>query len=239
MAATLACAPDAVLSHETAAALWRIQTARPGDIHVSVPVGTSHELPGIVAHRRKGLGGQDVARRHNIPVTAPIRTLIDLATRVPPGPLEAAVNEADKLDLADPPSLRAALDARRGQPGTRPLRAILDRATFALTDSDLERRFLPIAERAGLPPPDTQSNVNGVRVDFHWPNLGLVVETDGLRYHRTAEQQSKDRLRDQRHAAAGLTPLRFTYWQVRYDPAHVEGTLRAVARRLVGPRQAA
>jgi hypothetical protein len=124
------------------------------------------------------------------------------------------------------------LDARKGQRGTGPLGAILDRSTFVLTDTELERYFLPIAARAGLAPPLTQKHVNGFRVDFYWPDLGLVVETDGLRYHRTAEQQFKDRLRDQAHTAAGLTPLRFTHWQVRYDPAHIEGTLSAVAHRL-------
>jgi very-short-patch-repair endonuclease len=69
-------------------------------------------------------------------------------------------------------------------------------------------------------------------VDFHWPDLGLVVETDGLRYHRTAAQQTRDRLRDQAHAAAGLTTLRFTHAQVRYEPEHVRATLAKVARRL-------
>jgi very-short-patch-repair endonuclease len=38
----------------------------------------------------------------------------------------------------------------------------------------------------------------------------LVVETDGLRYHRTAEEQTRDHLRDQAHTAAGLAGLRFT-----------------------------
>jgi very-short-patch-repair endonuclease len=75
----------------------------------------------------------------------------------------------------------------------------------------------------------TQEFVNGFRVDFYWPDLGLVVETDGLRYHRTPSQQTKDHVRDQAHIAAGLTPLRFTHWQVRYDPGHVERTLRAAA----------
>ena len=59
-----------------------------------------------------------------------------------------------------------------------------------------------------------------------------MVETDGLRYHRTPAQQAKDRVRDQAHAAAGLTPLRFTRAQVRFEPAHVRATLAAVVRRL-------
>jgi very-short-patch-repair endonuclease len=80
--------------------------------------------------------------------------------------------------------------------------------------------------------PETQRRVNGFRVDFFWPTLGLVVETDGLRYHRTAEQQARDRLRDQVHTAAGLVPLRFTHWQVRYEPRHVEGIIHATTGRL-------
>src|SRR3954454_16996930 len=170
----------------------------------------------LIAARRSTLEPDDVTECDGIFVTTPILTLIGLATRLPARPLEAAINEADKLDLVDPPTLRRALDTRKGQRGTRPLRAILDRSTFVLTHSELERRFVPIAARAGLPRPQTQRHLNRFRVDFYWPDLGLVVETDGLRYHRTAEQQLKDRLRDQTHTAAGRTPLRFTHWQVRF-----------------------
>jgi hypothetical protein len=109
-----------------------------------------------------------------------------IAPRVPRHALESSVNEADRLDLVDPETLRAAIEQRPGQPGTRPLRVLLDRDTFRLTESELERRFLPIARAAGLSPPRTQATVNGYRVDFNWPELGLVLETDGLRYHRTA-----------------------------------------------------
>jgi very-short-patch-repair endonuclease len=59
-----------------------------------------------------------------------------------------------------------------------------------------------------------------------------VVEVDGLRYHRTPAEQAHDLLRDQTYAAAGLTPLRFTHAQVRFEPNHVQSTLEAVARRL-------
>ena len=108
---------------------------------------------------------------------------------------------------------------------------LLDRNTFLLTDSELERRFIPIARRAGLREPFTGAIVSGFKVDFYWPDLGLVVETDGLRYHRTPAAQARDRLRDQAHAAAGITPLRFTHAQVRYEPGRVEEILRAVARQ--------
>jgi very-short-patch-repair endonuclease len=74
--------------------------------------------------------------------------------------------------------------------------------------------------------------VNGFEVDFHWPGLGLVVETDGFRYHRTAATQSRDALRDQTHTAAGLTTLRFSHWQVTHERARVRGVLALTADRL-------
>jgi very-short-patch-repair endonuclease len=173
----------------------------------------------------------ELATRAGIPLTSPIRTLVDLACLIESGPLERAVNEADRLDLVDPMRLREALEGLRG-PGVGRLRALLDRRTFRLTDSELERRFLALVRRAGLPLPRTRQWVNGHRVDFFWPEIGLVVETDGLRYHRTPAQQAKDRLRDQVHAAAGLTTLRFTHSQIRFEPEQVCETLAAVISRL-------
>jgi len=146
--------------------------------------------------------------------------------------LERAIDEADRLDLVDPESLRSALESYAGRRGVGRLRALLDRRIFRLTDSHLERLFLPLVAQAGLPAPLTRRRVNGFRVDFFWADLRLVVETDGLRYHRTPAQQTRDRQRDQAHLAAGFTPLRFTHAQVRYDPDHVRATLRAFARRL-------
>jgi very-short-patch-repair endonuclease len=86
-----------------------------------------------------------------------------------------------------------------------------------------------------MPTPVTGARLNGFKVDFHWPDLALVVEADGLRYHRTPARQARDRLRDQAHAAAGLTPLRFTHAQIRFEAEHVERTLLTVARRLRAP----
>jgi very-short-patch-repair endonuclease len=155
-------------------------------------------------------------------------TIVDLSARLSPRKLEAMVNEADKLDIVDPERLRQALEDRAGRPGVAVLRGLLDRQTFTLTDSALERLFLPIARRAGLPPPLTSQMVNGFKVDSYWPALALVVETDGLRYHRTPAQQARDRLRDQAHLTAGLRPLRFTHGQVKFEPAYVQAVLAAV-----------
>jgi very-short-patch-repair endonuclease len=186
----------------------------------------------LVVHRRPALCDRDVTVRYRIPVTTLVQTLVDLSTRLDRAARERAVSEADRLGLTTPAALRKALDSHPGKPGVAVLRTTLDRRTFRLTRSELERYFLPMAEQAGLPLPLTKRWVNGFEVDFYWPDLGLIVETDGLRYHRTPAEQARDRLRDQAHTAAGMTPLRFTHEQVRYEPDNVLATLIATVRFL-------
>jgi hypothetical protein len=231
-AAVLTCGPEAMLSHEGATGLWSMRLPAT-TIAVSVPAHVVRRRSGIVIHRRTDLGAGDRREKHGIPVTSPALTLVDAALSLTDSQLEAAINEADRLDVIDPESLRAELDSMPRRPGIGRLRSILDRRTFVLTRSRLEQLFLPIARGVGLPQPQTQVLLNGFEVDFFWPELGLVVETDGLRYHRTPAQQARDRLRDQAHTAAGLTPLRFTHAQIAFEPGHVRRVLEAVVRRLI------
>lgn len=233
MGAALACGSGAMLSHSSAAALWRIGKEQCGLVELSLPSPFHRHRPGLRIHRRPSLNLQrDLTREYGIPVTTPIQTLIDMSLRLDRAGIERIINEADKYNLAHPPQLREALDARGGEPGVAKLRFILDRRTFRLTKEELERRFLPLVRQVGLPTPLTGQWVNEFEVDFYWPDLGLVVETDGLRYHRTPAEQARDRLRDQTHTAAGLTPLRFTHEQVRYEAEHVLGVLQATAQML-------
>jgi hypothetical protein len=179
MAAVLACGPGAVLSDTSAAALWEIGAETTEGIEVSVPARSFRRRPGILVHRCTTI---DWTVEYGIPVTTVPATLSALATRLEVADIERAINEADKRNLITPAARRAVIE---GDPTAAALRRILDRRTLVLTDSELERRFLPIAAHAGLPPPQTGARLNGFKVDFFWPDLGLVVETDGLRYHRT------------------------------------------------------
>ena len=69
----------------------------------------------------------------------------------------------------------------------------------------------------------------GYETDFFFADLGLVVETDGLRYHRTPAQQARAAKRDQTHTAAGYRVLRFTHWQIAHAPNEVTDVLRRIA----------
>lgn len=237
MAAVLACGSGAVLSHGSAAALWGIGPL-PSGVEVTIPIASPRRRDGVRIHRRPNLLPSHSTVRKAIPVTNPVRTAIDLAVRLGPSGLERTINEADRLGLFDPEELAEALGAYPGVRGVGRLRSILGARTFRLTESELERRFLRIVEKARLPTPLTRQRVSGFRVDFFWPDLGLVVETDGLTYHRTPAQQARDRLRDQAHLAAGLTPLRFTHAQVRYESAYVRETLTSLVSRLRRARAA-
>ena len=219
-----------MLSHRAAGEHYGLLTALTVPIDITVPTDTTSQQRGVRTHRRDLLPHERTTHR-NIPITAPTSTLVDLAATLTVRELEAAINQADKLDLVTPEALRRALDEIPPRAGKPALVQLLDRATFTLTDSELERRFIPIARAAGLPEPLTQHHLHGYRVDFYWPDLGLVVETDGLRYHRTAEAQARDRERDQVLTAAGLTVLRFTHHQVRYEPSRVKAVLARVAQR--------
>jgi Protein of unknown function (DUF559) len=232
MAAILYCGDGAVLSHDSAAALLGIGFEESGRVEVSVRSSALRRHPELRVHRRPTLRGDEVGSSDRVPVTSPAQTIIDLAARHDRITVERMVDEADRLDLITPPKLRDELAHHGGEPGVARLRTWLDRRTFRLTRSRLERFFLPIAKDIGLPVPETKVWVNGFEVDFLWPDLRLVVETDSLRHHRTPAQQARDHLRDQAHAAAGFTPLRFTHEQVRYEPEHVRIVLGELARRL-------
>jgi very-short-patch-repair endonuclease len=225
MAAVLTCGTGACLSHESAAQLWRIRPLRPHRIEVTVPYARNPRRQAIRIHRRD-LDPGEMTIRNAIPTTVPLVAILDLAPRLDRVQLEAAIGDADKHGVMDPERLRARLPP--GRRGSGIVKRILDRHTYVLTHTELERRFLAIVRRAGLPLPAGQFRRGPHRMDFFWPELNLVVETDGLTYHRTAAQQSADLRRDHENAAAGLRTLRFSHAQIRYEPRHVERTLAAV-----------
>jgi very-short-patch-repair endonuclease len=102
LAAVLACGPTAVLSHRSAAILWEILPAESADGPPEVTVPRSRrgaEMAGIQHHRVKHLLECDRAVHQGIPVTSPLRTLLDLAaiasrggTREPGGERQAALH---------------------------------------------------------------------------------------------------------------------------------------------------
>ncbi len=232
LAAVLACGDEALLSHRSAAALWGlVRSSVERDIEIVMPDTVLRGRPGLRVHRRADLGAQHRREVDGVPVTDPISTLVDLASCAPEWQVGQAINAADRLGLVDSETLRATVPRLAPRPGKACIRRLV--GCDALTDSGLERKFLAIVRSTSLPLPQTQAMVSGYRADFYWPDLGLVVETDGWRYHRTPGEQATDQRRDQAHARGGLTTLRFGEEQIRYESRTVQRTLTAVFRRIL------
>lgn len=96
--AWLRIAPDAVVSHESALELFGLSDVIADEIHLSVP-RTRRRLvrqPGVTVHTTKRrLEGVDVAVREGVRVTAPARTIADVAEAgTAPEQVVAAVRQA-------------------------------------------------------------------------------------------------------------------------------------------------
>ncbi len=105
LAAVKACGPSAVLSHYSAAVVWRLVEWDGRLVEVTIPGTAPREHRGLYAHRSLRLGDPDIHHRHGIPVTSPARTLVDLAGRLGFVPLRRAVREAQARGLASIPDI--------------------------------------------------------------------------------------------------------------------------------------
>ena len=79
------------------------------EIEITVRVASPRRRAGIRVYRRPTLADRDVTERDGIPVTDLVRTFVDLASILKPRLVERSVNEADRLDLINPSTLRLEL----------------------------------------------------------------------------------------------------------------------------------
>jgi very-short-patch-repair endonuclease len=225
MAATLAA--GGLLSHATAAAAWEMLPAKGGLIHVTVHGDPGRKRrTGIRIHRRGTLEPQDRTTRRGIPVTTPMRTVLDMSTILDGRRLEQLLDRAERrLDFAE---LNAHLEAHPHRPGSSSLQAVLSHYTVGSTPtrSRLEETFLRLCDDHGLPRPETNTHIEGIECDFVWRDAQLIVEVDGYGFHRIRTVFVSDRERDVVLKLAGWTVLRFAYEHVTDRPGWVAAAIR-------------
>jgi very-short-patch-repair endonuclease len=207
-AAVLACGKGAVLSHRSAAELWKLLEPRIGTIHVTVAdTGGRRRRRGLAIHRSSSLTDADRTRIDGIALTTSARTIADL---------RRAGNEADlRRALAQASFKRLDVGEERSEERSR---------------SELERRFLRFCHGNRLELPLVNAALGPYAVDFHWPQAKLVVETDGWRAHRGRQAFEDDRARDVYLRSRGYEVLRFTWRQLEKDPSAVLSLLRRYLR---------
>jgi very-short-patch-repair endonuclease len=230
MAAVLACGPDAVLSHASAAALWDLRRSAAAYTDVTVPRTGGRKRPGIRIHRPRRLPRDEVTTRDGIPVTTPARTILDMAALLTRSRLEHLLDQAEIRELTDYRSLDAIARAHSGHHGAAKLqRAIATHyAGTNLTRSDLEILFKALCRQHALPEPRVNQTIAGKEVDFLFPAQRLIVETDSWRYHKTRHAFENDRARDVVTSLAGYRTLRFTDRRLERQPQTVAAAIAAI-----------
>lgn len=236
MAGVLDAGPRAVVSHEAAAALWRL----PGFPNGLVEVIRAHRGPSrasklAIVRRTCLLPDHHLTLVTGIPVTSVGRTLFDLVGTLRAGRSERALDNALARGLVTIRSLRVltAELAEHGRPGsTRMREMVAERSdSYSPPESGLESRFLAVIRSAGLPLPLPQRDLGGDRwvgrADFLYPELSLVVEVDSSIHHSAALDRAADARRDAELSDAGFTVRRFRDAQVWHQPGLVVDELRA------------
>ncbi len=208
----------AVLSHTSAARVWRMPLPHGQDdrLQVTVPRSCRRWAPTLAQVHRRTLHEADVALVEGVRVTSPARTLVDLASCLPMADAVAAADHSVREGLLSLAALDDRVRATRGPGSLKPrcLVALCDPAAESAIESLLRVEL----RLGGLPLPDLQLQIPTpagiVRVDFGWPRARLVVEVDGFAFHSDRAAYRRDRERGNALQLLGWRVLRFTWEQV-------------------------
>jgi len=236
MAAVLASGPDAVLSHYSASALWRLRPTSRTIIDVTCP-RKSRSWKGIRRHH-KALPPDEVTVREGIPLTTVPRTILDLAATEPLDVVKALLREMEYRELWDSLSLWDLIERYPGRRGIRKMKAALEGVKdepAGERKSRLEERFAPFLRQHRLPlcrfnDPITVGNKT-FQVDCHWPDLHQIVELDGWQGHKGRTAFREDRARDRILNVHGYSVIHLTWNQLDDEPEAIAADLRVLLSR--------
>jgi very-short-patch-repair endonuclease len=222
-AAILACGPSAVLSHESALALWGLWTMPPGPVQVTVVAGAARTRPGIVTYITSSIDRLEIRRCERLPVTSPARALLDVAPRMPPRQIEHTLDTAIERGLLSRTAMRELLTRHPRRNGTPVLRALLDpERPSSATWSRGEERLLQLLRRGGIPDPEVNQRQRRYTPDLVWRRERVLVEFDGWLYHSGKAAFERDRVRQNDLVIDdGWIVLRVTSEMVRSQPERV------------------
>ena len=193
IAATLT-APQSYLAHESAGACFGIRRfSAEYETVVRAGSGGPKRLGQVLIRRSKQLDGETTTYGR-VPITAPARTLIDLAPREPRLGVGRMFRETLRLKLATAREVAATLARHRGRRGTRLLWELTDRYSslpYSRCRSDAESRALEVLHDAGVEIPAVNVRVGGEEADLVWRRHRRIIEIDGPQYHQFSDEDSR------------------------------------------------
>ena len=236
MAAVLACGPDAVLSHRSAAELHGLVNRGGKWIDVTVPKRSARRHDGIRLHRSTTLRPQDITEVRGIRCTTIARALLDLGEVMPRRSIERACDQADVMREFDRFALDDQIARNPTRRGARVLGSVLNEhyVGSTMTASEFEEAMVAFCEAWRYPKPRVNYWIclddggPAIKADFAWPEHKVIVETDGVDTHLTRQAFERDRRKDLRLHAAAWRPVRVTSERLKYEPELVDRTLSAL-----------
>ncbi len=231
-AAVLACGTGAVLSHGSAASLWKY--VKDWSAPLEVTAKSDRRRPGITVHRATSLTHRDVTQQLGIPVTSPARTVLDMTPRLGDRQLRRFMRDARLTHTLGLSDLAELLARHPRHPATKRLQPFIDpRRAGGPTRSEFEDAFIEFASRYDLPAPITNTQLHGYEIDALFPAEHVIVELDGAEFHLDREVFESDRERDAALLEAGYVTVRITWERLKQQPAREAARLRKIldARR--------
>jgi len=228
----LALAGRGWVSHEAAARLHGLDRSRDEAVEFTVRRSARAATCSATVHTTRSVAALDVVTVNGFRCASATRTILDLAgAGSTPRRLEAAIDSAVRLGLSAPLVLERRLGELRGR-GRRGARLVDRLLVDSGGESVLERRFLELMRRGGLPRPLTQAvqrrdGRHVARVDFLFAEHGIVVEVTGRLGHSTPSDRACDAQRRNELTDLGLKLYEFTWSQVTERPMDVLASMRS------------
>lgn len=221
--------PDAVAGFGAAGRVLGLSATPPGEAAMIVSRGRHAVVRGIRLHQSAFLPADHVTDVGGLPVTTPYRTVVDLSPRMSGEALRKLTIECVTRRGASLAGLGAVLGEtrRRGRPGGPALAAVLDDLAGApvprtVLESMLDASLASVGLSHALAeyPLPSDGSMSGF-VDRCFPEVKLIVEADGRRWHERYEAMERDRLRDRQAARRGFLTLRVMYEELKVGPGKV------------------
>jgi hypothetical protein len=233
MAASLACGPDAFLSHRTAAAAFGLRDISTYRIEVTIHAGRAQSRDRLIIHRTSwATHPEEITTRNKIRISSVPRLFIELSPKEKPAELERLITLSARKRILDVDAVERAIVRHSRRPGIAILKAAFARYRPGPDRrSELERLWdLALERTPDIPQPLKNVTLDGWELDNYWPQFGLDVELDGRPYHIAVRDIEKDKLRDAKLLRRGIQTLRFTDFRIEYDIADCLDDVRAVIR---------
>ena len=224
-AAYLACPDGSVVARESALAVHGIKRPRSGKPRLTIPPHA--RAPKDIDVRRSVVARRDRTTRNHLPCTTLARTIVDMAADLTLEELTELLDEAVtdlhlKLDKLHETVERV---CGRGKAGSTIMKLLAEdrKPGDPVPASKLERATLALLQKAGYTviaqhrPPWRVGVPSGV-VDFYIPELKLIIEADGRRWHAREAAWELDRERDLDALAHGHRTARITWLMITTRP---------------------